>query len=403
MARRMYLLYLAFGGITQWGMSFHFATYVMFLLSRGLSILDASLVNTAYAVTLILAEFPTGVIADTWGRKASFIVSCFLIAFGTFVYAFAPEFLWFVIAEVIIAIGMTCTTGAFDAWIVDTITFHEGSVDLGNLFTRAGQVRKLGAVFGVLMGSYAAEIFGLQTPWIMSSLVFFIVGVVAVIYMKEEHVKRNYVSVSEGFKDLLSTAKKTMSFAKQSRHVVNVLLIVGIATCAMQAYNMQWQPFFKGYIQSASQLGWFFVAIIVFSFIGISISKRIIKNGGNDFAVPLIISLIVIGVVMICTSLSPIISLSIFMFLMHEISRGSYGVFADAYMNAHIPSEERASLLSLQALAGHVGMAIGLPISGWIADNYSIRYAWLTSSIFLVIMSGGIALRIINHKKHPVG
>lgn len=403
MARRMYLLYLAFGGITQWGMSFHFATYVMFLLSRGLSILDASLVNTAYAVTLILAEFPTGVIADTWGRKASFIVSCFLIASGTLVYAFAPEFLWFVIAEVIIAIGMTCTTGAFDAWIVDTIAFHGEKIDLGTLFTRAGQVRKLGAVLGVLMGSYAAELFGLQMPWVMSSIIFFFVAIGAWVYMKEDYFKKSYTNLKGGFMELIPTSKKTISFARKNNHIITILLIVGVSACAMQAYNMQWQPFFKNFIPSASQLGWFFVAIIVSSFTGISISKKVMKKNGNDFGIPLVISLIVIGCAMFFAALSPVIGISIAMFMVHEVSRGSYSVFSDAYMNAHIPSEERASLLSLQALAAHIGMAIGLPISGWIADNYSIRYAWLISSIFLVIMSGVIALRIMNHKKHPVG
>lgn len=402
MARRMYILYLVFGGITQWGMSFHFATYVMFLLSRGLSILDASLVNTAYAVTLILAEFPTGVIADTWGRKASFVISCFLIALGTGVYALAPSFLWFVIAEVIIAIGMTCTTGAFDAWIVDTIAFHGEKIDLGTLFTRAGQVRKLGAVLGVLMGSYAAELFGLQMPWVMSTIIFFFVAIGAWVYMKEDYFKKVYTTMKDGISDLSSTAKKTVLFARQSVHVVNVLLLVGISACGMQAYNMQWQPFFKGHIHSASQLGWFFVAIILFSFVGISISKKIMKRGGSNFAIFLVISLVCTGIAMIFTSLSQVAFISILMFLMHEISRGSYNVFADAYMNAHIPSEERASLLSFQALAGHIGMAIGLPISGWIADNYSIRHAWIISSLFLLIASGIIALRIRKQKKHPI-
>ncbi|MFA5870859.1 MAG: MFS transporter [Candidatus Paceibacterota bacterium] len=402
MARKMYFLYLAFGGIIQWGMSFHFATYVMFLLSRGLSILDASLVNTAYAVALTLAEFPTGIIADTWGRKASFVISCFLVALGMFVYAFAPGFLWFVIAEIIIAIGMTCTTGAFDAWIVDTIAFHDGTVDLPNLFTRASQIKKIGAVVGVLMGSYAAELFGLQMPWIMSSFTFFLVGVGAVLFMKEDYFKKNYVTIRDGFKELASTARKTISFARKSNHIVTILIIVGISTCAMQAYNMQWQPFFKAHIQSISQFGWFFVAIVVSSFLGISISKKIMKNSGNNFAIPLIISLVITGGAMIFASLSPLFVVSITMFMLHEISRGSYGVFSDTYMNAHIPSEERASLLSLQALAGHIGMAIGLPISGWIADNYSIRAAWIASSVFLLIMSGGIAVRIFRNKKRPV-
>lgn len=401
MARRMYFLYLLFGGLTQWGMSFHFATYVMFLLSRGLNILDASLVNTAYAIALIFAEFPTGVIADTWGRKISFVISCFLIALGTGVYAFAPSLVWFIIAEVIIAIGMTCTTGAFDAWIVDTIEFHGGTIELSTLFTRAGQVRKLGAVFGVLMGSYAAEWFGLQTPWVMSCVIFFLVGIISIVFMKEDYFEKNYSSIFEGFRGLVVTTRKTISFAKKSTHVVNTLIIVCVAICGMQAYNMQWQPFFKSSIQSASQLGWFFVAIVTFSFFGISMSKRVMKRGGNNFAIPLIVTLIATGIAMLCCAVSPILFVSMAAFLFHEIFRGAYGVFADAYMNAHIPSEERASLLSLQALAGHVGMAIGLPISGWIANHYSIGTSWIVSSLFLIVASACIAIRIFK-KNNPV-
>ena len=50
------------------------------LLSKGLSISQILLIQSAYSLAIILCEFPSGMLADTWSRK-SFIfspVSCLL-------------------------------------------------------------------------------------------------------------------------------------------------------------------------------------------------------------------------------------------------------------------------------------------------------------------------------------
>ena len=115
--RNFYLL----SSIDRFGCSFTFAVYVTFLLSRGLSLLDVNLVNTVYFATILLAEIPTGAIADVYGRKLSYIVSNILVGLGFFVYGNSSSLFGFLLAEIVVAIGATCESGAYQAWLIDSL------------------------------------------------------------------------------------------------------------------------------------------------------------------------------------------------------------------------------------------------------------------------------------------
>src|SRR5262245_23031401 len=95
--------------------------YPLFLLSRGLDLLQASSVLATYFVVTFLFEIPTGAVADVFGRRISFILACStrMVAFG--LYYFADGYLDCLIAEAVDAIGTTLASGALHAWAVDGI------------------------------------------------------------------------------------------------------------------------------------------------------------------------------------------------------------------------------------------------------------------------------------------
>ena len=105
--------YLLLKSISVFGVALISATYVVFLTSKGLDLLQINLVNFFFFTTLLIFEIPTGAFADVFGRKLSFVVSCVLFSSGMFVYAFAQSFWGFVLAEVISAAGATFASGAF--------------------------------------------------------------------------------------------------------------------------------------------------------------------------------------------------------------------------------------------------------------------------------------------------
>ncbi len=68
-----------------------------------------------YLVTVFLLEIPTGAFADRYGRRRSFIVSCWIRAFAYGLYARADSFADCLVAEMIDALGTTLASGALEA------------------------------------------------------------------------------------------------------------------------------------------------------------------------------------------------------------------------------------------------------------------------------------------------
>ena len=110
--------------ISEFFTAFHFGTYVLFLLSHQLTIFEVSLVNMVFMTTMFLLEVPTGAVADIFGRRFSYLLSNLVIAAGFLFYGFSGTLVGFMLAEAILALGATLTSGALDAWFVDSLKFY---------------------------------------------------------------------------------------------------------------------------------------------------------------------------------------------------------------------------------------------------------------------------------------
>ena len=114
-------IFLGLNTLIMFATSFFFATYVPFLVDKGMNLLEVNIINSFYMIVVIIAEIPTGSFADKKGRHRSLSLSCFLLSLSAFVYYLAESFLFFILAEVIAAIGHTFASGAVEAWLVDSL------------------------------------------------------------------------------------------------------------------------------------------------------------------------------------------------------------------------------------------------------------------------------------------
>jgi MFS family permease len=75
--------YLVISGTFTLSASVIWGVNTLFLLHAGLSIAEVFLVNSAFTVGTIFCEIPTGVVADTSGRRRSFLLSTAILTIGT--------------------------------------------------------------------------------------------------------------------------------------------------------------------------------------------------------------------------------------------------------------------------------------------------------------------------------
>ena len=360
------------------------AMYVTFLTSHGLNLFEVNMVNFTFFATLFICEIPTGAFADLFGRKMSFVIACIMLSIGGFIYAFSKSFWGFVGAEAISAIGATFASGAFKAWLVDKLKHHGYSKSLSRVFSKAQLFGQLSSIVSALIGAYIADI-NIVLPWIFLAVLMLITGLVALFWLKEEYFIRQRFSIKLGAQAMKNTVKQSIEFGINNK-AVRFLLVIGlIQIFAVQAPNMQWQPYFIQYLIEKKLLGYLWVGMMLGILVGSLIANKFLALI-KDEKKALTICQLATGIGIAIITLLPF-QLGIFVFIMHEIPRGMYTPLKDKFLQDNIPSHARATISSFEAVAPHLGGMIGLFASGIIANKFGISTAWVTSGLLMVILT----------------
>ena len=106
--------------------SFIWGINTIFLLDAGLSNLEAFAANAFFTAGMVIFEVPTGIVADTVGRRASYLLGTLTLTVATLLYVLlweieAPFWAW-ALASLALGLGFTFFSGAVEAWLVDALT-----------------------------------------------------------------------------------------------------------------------------------------------------------------------------------------------------------------------------------------------------------------------------------------
>ena len=139
----------------------------LFLLDAGLGVGAVFVANAGYSIGTVLFEIPTGVLADTLGRRVSFLSSIAILVLTTILYValaragagIGPVF----ITSALMGLGFTFYSGAMEAWLVDGLRFtgYDGALDA--VFAR-GQIISGVALLCGTVGGGARVASGLRPP-----------------------------------------------------------------------------------------------------------------------------------------------------------------------------------------------------------------------------------------------
>src|SRR5438034_8400903 len=136
--QRTYLVLTLF---TTLAASFIWGINTLFLLNAGLNNTEAFAANAFFTVGQVLFEVPTGVVADTRGRRFSFLLGAGTLLVSTLLYLVmwqirAPLLGW-AIASILLGLGFTFFSGATEAWLVDGLRATGFTGTLESVFARA--------------------------------------------------------------------------------------------------------------------------------------------------------------------------------------------------------------------------------------------------------------------------
>src|SRR5207247_4759188 len=183
MTRTERIFYLLFGGYSL-AQFFLAPVYPLFLLSRGLVLLQINLILAIYLITVFVFEVPTGALADTAGRRFSFVLRCATRTAAFLLYSRTRSFGDCAVAEFIDAVGTTLVSGALEAWAVDGVQAEGDGNRMEGLFSRAAVIGRTFLMVGAVGCSYLAAR-DLRYPWIAAAAMFAATGAAGAALMHE--------------------------------------------------------------------------------------------------------------------------------------------------------------------------------------------------------------------------
>ena len=362
----------------------HTAIYVTYLLNSGLDFLEVNLVNVSFMLSVFLLEIPTGAIADLFGRKTSFVTSSVFMGIGFVWYGITDNFIGFIIAEIIIAIGVSLTSGAFKAWLVDSLHFHKWTGELADVFKSEGRYRNVAILIGGLIGAYIGAV-DLSYPLIVAGIGFFILSIITQAIVREDYfvpIKLSAINFRLNFNEIVTTS---IQYGLKHKIVFMVITAIFVFNLGFPSFNMYWQPQFTEYLFDTKYLGFVWVGIVLTSMIGnemINWFKKKFPNQKIGFAV----IGVVVGMFMITAALSSTLGILIIGMMGHELMRGLIRPYRDVTIQENIPSKTRATVDSFVNMIAEGSNGIGLLMSGIIAKAYGIDTAWLLAGLVIILL-----------------
>jgi MFS family permease len=155
----------------------------IFLLDAGLSNLEAFAANAFFTAGMVIFEVPTGIVADTVGRRASYLLGTLTLTASTLLYVLlwqveAPFWQWAVVS-LLLGLGFTFFSGAVEAWLVDALTATGFTGELESVFGRGEVVTGVGMLTGSVAGGFIAQQVSLGTPFVIRGAILIVMFVAA--------------------------------------------------------------------------------------------------------------------------------------------------------------------------------------------------------------------------------
>jgi MFS family permease len=371
--------------LTTLAASFIWGINTLFLLDAGLTNTEAFAANAFFTLGQVIFEVPTGVVADTRGRRFSFLLGAGTLLVSTLLYLFmwnvqAPFWGW-AITSALLGLGFTFFSGATEAWLVDALGASGFTGNLESVFARAQIVGGVAMLSGSVLGGFIAQFTNLGVPYIVRSAMLGVTLVVAWWFMRDIGFSpkrdatplgavRNVVNgaVESGFRN--PPVRWLMLAAPFSAGV-------GIyAFYAMQPYLLELygDPNAYGiaglaaaFVAGAQIVGGTFVPWF----------RRFFRRRTDALILAGAVSALFLVLIGLTTSF--IVALALLAAWCISLALAS--PLRQAYVNGVIPSEQRATVLSFDALMGSAGGVVFQPVLGRAADAFGYATSYVIAGI----------------------
>jgi MFS family permease len=365
--------------------SFIWGINTLFLLDAGLNVTQAFAANAFFTVGQVIFEVPTGVIADTWGRRASYLMGCGTLLVSTWGYyllwqSHGPFWAWALVSAVL-GLGFTFFSGATEAWLVDALHFTKYKGTLEAAFAKGQIANGIAMLSGTVAGGIIAQATNLGVPYLIRVVVLGIAFAVTLALMKDVgFTPRKSAKISKEIRQILRSSydhgfrNPPVRWLMLASPVIAGVSYYGFY--AMQPYLLE--LYGQGQLYSIAGLAAAIVAgAQVAGGFGAPHLRRIFKRRTSILITVTILS----GISLVAIGITSNFWVALGLLVVWGVTFALAGPVRQAYINDLIPSAQRATVLSSDNLLSSTGAAGVQPLLGKSADLWGYPTSYLIGGV----------------------
>ncbi|MFN2526437.1 MAG: MFS transporter [Actinomycetota bacterium] len=377
--------YLIISGLFTLSASLIWGINTLFLLEAGLSIFEVFVANAVFTAAMALFEVPTGVVADTRGRRASFLLAEATLALGTLAYvavfAIQGGLLLFCLAGVILGLGFTFYSGAVEAWLVDALkaTGHRGELD--RVFARASIVSSIAMIVGTVGGGLLGQLH-LSLPYLARVALLLIALAIGFQTMHDIGFTPRTLRLKGIVGEMRKVGRAGVTYGLGTP-AVRLLVMDAFLSWSFFAWAWYaWQPYFlELYGENAIWLSGVIAALFAAAGIaGNALVGRLAVPGRRRTTI-LLWSTGITTATMVATGAVQSFWITVPIFLIGAVAGGVLQPVRQTYLHQSIPTSERATLVSFDSLVGSLGAVGGQAGLGYLSQERSIPFAFVAGGL----------------------
>jgi MFS family permease len=345
---------------------------------------------------MVVFEVPTGIVADTVGRRASYLLGTLTLAGSTLLYVLlwklrAPFWEWAVVS-MLIGLGFTFFSGAVEAWLVDALNATGFTGALESVFGRGQVVTGVAMLTGSVAGGLVAQVTSLGVPFVLRGLILLAMFVVAFRLMQDLGFspRKGANAVTEIRKIAVASIDYGWRVPAVKWLMVESLFTGGVGIYgfyALQPYLLRLYGDPHAYLIAGLAAAIVAGAQILGGLLAPRI-RRLFHRRTSALIATAAIGVAVMALLGIIEIFWVVIALVVVWALLFAASMP----IRQTYINGMIPSEQRATILSFDSLMGSTGGVWAQPVLGRVADLWGYGPSYVVGAAISVLAIPCLAL-----------
>ena len=401
-AQRIIRSYLALTGLFNGALALIWGVNTLFLLKAGLDIFHVMLVNAAFSFAEFVFEVPTGVVADTLGRRVSLLFCLITLLGATLAYVACPVlhlgFWSFVLVSVTLGLGFTFWSGAAEAWLVDALKHVGYDRPIESVFARSQVAYGVAMLVGTTVGGLLGQL-DLRVPYLVRAVLLVPIIVIAWTQVEELGYERRALHLATLPDEMKAVFVAGVRHGLRHPVVRPLIFAAAVANTFMMFGFYSWQRYFldllgKEAVWANGVIAALVGAASIAGNLAMSRVATIMKTRTGVLMAAVTVRMVTIMLAGMATSFTAAVGL----YLVANFVGGIASPIRQGLINHHIPSAQRATILSVDSLFSELGSGVGQSGWGYLARRSGIGRAWVAGGAFVVL---GIPLLALARRADP--